>query len=215
MVGLLQLLLLLLATPTTTLLLYCPPTLLLLLFHSSSTTTLLYSTLLLSSPKQLLLFLLLLLLLLLPYYYCLLLLLLSSINYLYFCQLLILLPYYYCLLLLIVRSAYQVRKILSIWCSCVIEQSQYGSCCFFWEAAPAFLSNLPSPLFLPPFLSSMFGKQQLLFLHLFLSMFAKQLLLFLPNLPSPPRSSVLSMMKLSKSIHYMEYELMIKNLWGT
>ena len=34
----------------------------------------------------------------------------------------------------------------------------------FWEAAPAFfLPNLPSPLFLPPFLSSMFGKQQLLF----------------------------------------------------
>ena len=30
----------------------------------------------------------------------------------------------------------------------------------FWEAAPAFfLLNLPSPLFLPPFLFSMFGKQ--------------------------------------------------------
>jgi hypothetical protein len=25
----------------------------------------------------------------------------------------------------------------------------------------------------------------------------------------------LPMMKLSKSIHYMAYELMIKNLWGT
>ena len=48
-----------------------------------------------------------------------------------------------------------------------------------------------SPLFLPPFLSSMFGKQQLLFLHLFLSMFVKQLLLFLPNLPSPLLSSPL------------------------
>ena len=33
-------------------------------------------------------------------------------------------------------------------------------------------------LFLPPFLSSMFVKQLLLFLHLFLSMFVKQLLLF-------------------------------------
>ena len=44
------------------------------------------------------------------------------------------------------------------------------------------------------------------------SMFAKQLLLFLPNLPSPLLSFVLPMMKLSKSIHYMEYELMIKNL---
>ena len=48
------------------------------------------------------------------------------------------------------------------------------------------------------------------FLHLFLSIFVKQLLLFLPNLPSPPLSFVLSMMKLSKSIHYMKYELMIK-----
>ena len=35
---------------------------------------------------------------------------------------------------------------------------------------------------------------------------------FLPNLPSPLLSFVLLMMKLSKSIHYMEYELMIKNL---
>ena len=42
--------------------------------------------------------------------------------------------------------------------------------------------------------------------------FAKQLLLFLPNLPSPLLSFVLPMMKLCKSIHYMEYELMIKNL---
>ena len=50
------------------------------------------------------------------------------------------------------------------------------------------------------------------FLHLFLSMFVKQLLLFLPNHPSPLLSFVLPMMKLSKSIHYMEYELMIKNL---
>ena len=47
------------------------------------------------------------------------------------------------------------------------------------------------------------------------SMFAKQLLLFLPNLPSSLLSFVLPMMKLSKSIHYMEYELMIKNLLGT
>ena len=37
----------------------------------------------------------------------------------------------------------------------------------------------------------MFGKQQLFFLHLFLSMFVKQLLLFLPNLPSPLLSSPL------------------------
>ena len=44
------------------------------------------------------------------------------------------------------------------------------------------------------------------------STFAKQLLLFLPNLPSPLLSFVLPMMKLSKSIHYMEYELMVKNL---
>ena len=59
----------------------------------------------------------------------------------------------------------------------------------------------------------MFGKQLLLFLHLFLSMFVKQMLLFfLPNLPSPLLSFILPMMKLSKSIHYMEYELMIKNL---
>ena len=58
----------------------------------------------------------------------------------------------------------------------------------------------------------MFGKKQLLFLHIFYSMFVKQLLLFLPNLPSPLLSFVLPMMKLSKSIHYMEYELMIKNL---
>ena len=67
------------------------------------------------------------------------------------------------------------------------------------------------------FLSSMFGKQQLLFLHLFLSMFVKQLLIFLVKSPlsSPLLSFVLPMMKLSKSIHYMEYELMIKNLWGT
>ena len=50
------------------------------------------------------------------------------------------------------------------------------------------------------------------FLHLFLSMFVKQLLLFLANLPSPLLSFALPMMKLSKSIHYMEYELMIKNL---
>ena len=35
---------------------------------------------------------------------------------------------------------------------------------------------------------------------------------FLPNLPSPLMSFILPMMKLSKSIHYMEYELMIKNL---
>ena len=52
----------------------------------------------------------------------------------------------------------------------------------------------------PPFLSSVFGKQ---------------LLSILPTLPSPLISFVLSMMKLSKSIHYMEYELMIKNLWET
>ena len=38
---------------------------------------------------------------------------------------------------------------------------------------------------------------------------------FLPNLPSPLLSFVLPMMKLSKSIHYMEYELIIKNLWET
>ena len=44
------------------------------------------------------------------------------------------------------------------------------------------------------------------------SMFAKQLLLFLTNLPSPLLSFVLPMMKLSKSIHYIKYELMIKNL---
>ena len=66
--------------------------------------------------------------------------------------------------------------------------------------------------FLAIFLSSMFGKQLLLFLHLFLSMFVKQLLFFLRNLPSPLISFILPMMKLSKSIHYMEYELMIKNL---
>ena len=47
------------------------------------------------------------------------------------------------------------------------------------------------------------------FLHLFLSMFVKQLLLFFAK---SPLSFVLPMMKLSKSIHYMEYELMIKNL---
>ena len=47
------------------------------------------------------------------------------------------------------------------------------------------------------------------------SMFAKQLLLFLSNLPSPLLSFILPIMKLSKSIHYMEYELIIKNLWGT
>jgi len=56
------------------------------------------------------------------------------------------------------------------------------------------------------------GSSSCLFLHLFLSVFVKQLLLFLPNLPSPLPSFVLPMMKLSKSIHYMEYELMIKNL---
>ena len=37
--------------------------------------------------------------------------------------------------------------------------------------------------FLPPFLSSMFGKQLLLFLHIFLSMFVKQLLLFFAKSP--------------------------------
>ena len=56
------------------------------------------------------------------------------------------------------------------------------------------------------------GSSSCFFLHIFLSMFVKQLLLFLPNLPSPLLSFVLPMMKLSKSIHYMEYELMIKNL---
>ena len=60
------------------------------------------------------------------------------------------------------------------------------------------------------------GPMLLFFLAIFAisccSMFAKQLLLFLPNLPSSLLSFVLLMMKLSKSIHYMEYELMIKNL---
>ena len=96
--------------------------------YSSSTTTLLYSTLLLSSPKQLLLFLL---LLLLPYY---------------------------CLLLLIVRSAYQVWKILSIWCSYIVMLLFLGSntCFFFCQISPLLY-------LLPPFLSSMFWKQHLLF----------------------------------------------------
>ena len=60
--------------------------------------------------------------------------------------------------------------------------------------------KLPSPPFLAIFAIS------------YCSMFAKQLLLFLPNPPSSLLSFVLPMMKLSKSIHYMEYELMIKNL---
>jgi hypothetical protein len=37
-------------------------------------------------------------------------------------------------------------------------------------------------------------------------------LLFLADSPTPLLSFVLPMMKLSKSIHYMAYELMIKNL---
>ena len=127
--------------------------------------------------------------------------------------------------ILIVRSAYQVRKILSIWYLCVIEQSQYGNPCHNLDSTQAyevahmmiewpptykqllFFCHLSYPLCL--------GSSCCFFLHLFLSMFGKQLLLFLPNLPSPLLSFVLSMMKLSKSIHYMEYELMIKNLWGT
>ena len=54
---------------------------------------------------------------------------------------------------------------------------------FFGKKHLLFLSNLPSPLFLPPFLSSMFGKQLLFFLHIFLSMFVKQLLLFFAKSP--------------------------------
>ena len=134
--------------------------------YSSSTTTLLYSTLLLSSPKQLLLFLLLLLL-----------------------------PYYYCLLLLIVWSAYQVRKILSIWCSYIVMLLFLGSStCFFFAKSP--LSSICCHLSYP-------------------LCFGSSTCYFLPNLPSPLLSFVLPMMKLFKSIHYMEYKLMIKNLWGT
>ena len=90
----------------------------------------------------------------------------TSVFYqlLHFCQLLILLPYYYCLLLLIVRSAYQVRKILSIWCSYIVMLLFLGSStCFF-------LPNLPSPLFVATF--------PILYVM-------KAAPVFLPNLPSP------------------------------
>ena len=40
--------------------------------------------------------------------------------------------------ILIVRSAYQVRKILSIRCSCVIEQSQYGNPCHNLDSTQAY-----------------------------------------------------------------------------
>ena len=40
--------------------------------------------------------------------------------------------------ILIDRSAYQVRKILSIWCSCVIEQSQYGNPCHNLDSTQAY-----------------------------------------------------------------------------
>ena len=87
-------------------------------------------------------------------------------------------------------------------------------------AAVAFFGKQHLLFFVKSPLSSIFATFPILyvwevaaaFLHLFLSMFVKQLLLFLPNLPSPLLSFVLPMMKLSKSIHYMEYELMIKNL---
>ena len=78
----------------------------------------------------------------------------------------------------------------------------YGSCwllfCLFYSLSKCFYGFICFSW--PPFLSSVFGKQ---------------LLPILPTLPSPLISFVLPMMKLSKSIHYMEYELMIKNLWET
>ena len=78
-----------------------------------------------------------------------------------------------------------------------------------------------SPLLylLPPFLSSMFWKQHLLFFaksplssiccHLSYPLCYESSTCFFAK---SPLSFVLPMMKLSKSIHYMEYELMSKNL---
>ena len=70
----------------------------------------------------------------------------------------------------------------------MIEQSQYGNPCHNLDSTQAYevahmMIEWPPTykqllFFLPHFLSSMFGKQQLLFLHIFLSMFVKQLLLF-------------------------------------
>ena len=126
--------------------------------------------------------------------------------------------------ILIIWSAYQVRKILSIWCSCVIEQSQYGNPSHNLDSTQAYevahmMIEWPPTyeqlLFFATFPILYVLEAAAAFLHLFLSMFVKQLLVFLLNLPSPLLSFVLPMMKLSKSIHYMKYELMIKNLWGT
>ena len=68
----------------------------------------------------------------------------------------------------------------------MIEQSQNGRCCFYWEAAPAFFCQI-SPLLYFCHLSYLLclGSSSYFFLHIFLSIFVKQLLLFLPNLPSP------------------------------
>jgi hypothetical protein len=68
----------------------------------------------------------------------------------------------------------------------------------FWKQHLLFLPNLPSPLFVATF--------PILYVLEAAPAF------FLPNLPSHLLSFVLPMMKLSKSIHYMEYELMVKNL---
>jgi len=85
----------------------------------------------------------------------------------------------------------------------------YGSCCFFWKAATVFFAKSSISSIFATFPILYVWEAATAFLHLFLSMFVKQLLLFFAK---SPLSFVLPMMKLSKSIHYMEYELMIKNL---
>ena len=99
------------------------------------------------------------------------------------------------LLLILLLSYYQYHWLLFFLCVkslvlCITMHPYVLTCCF----CPLFCSQILS------------------FTISCCSMFAKQLLLFLPNLPSPLLSFILPMMKLSKSIHYMKYELMIKNL---
>ena len=153
--------------------------------YSSSTTTLLYSTLLLSSPKQLLLFfatsttsLLLLFTTSTSVFYQLLVLLSTNST----TSLLLLSTTSDCSICLsgsedIKHMMFMCDRVKSVWQLLLFLGS---STCFFYQISPllyfchlsyplcsrssscCFLPNLPSPLFLPYFLSSMFGKQQLL-----------------------------------------------------
>ena len=113
-----------------------------------------------------------------------------------------------------------------------------SSCCFFFATSTTSLLLLSTTSNCPICLSGSEDIKHMMFLHCHVAFSWKQHLLFfaksplssicchlsyllcfgcstcffLPNLPSPLLSFVLPMMKLSKSIHYMEYELMIKNL---